>query len=82
MNQILNPDFSNKEKCISCGKQATKLCDIVTGHIMTTSKEIGLWNTTCDNPICDKCSIHLNEYMDICPDCIAKILKAGGGFKK
>ena len=79
MNQVINPDFSNKEKCISCGKQASKLCDIVTDHIITTSEKMGSWNTTCDNPICEKCSIHLNEYMDICPDCFKEIKQKAGG---
>jgi len=78
VNQIIEPDFSNKEKCISCGKQATKLCDIVTGHVVTTSVKMGSWNTTCDKPICEKCSMHLNKYMDICPDCIKEIKKRMG----
>jgi len=83
-------DFSNKGKCRSCGKYATRLCDIITG----TAKWAGHppknedgkippntpmeWNLTCDKPICEKCSIHLNEYMDICPDCFKEIKLKGG----
>ena len=92
MNQTINPDFANKKKCISCGKQATKLCDIVTGVVswaghpprMNGVFQDGIenvpmeWNTTCDNPICDKCGVHLNEHMDICPGCVKEIKKRGG----
>ena len=82
MNQSKIPDFSNRKKCISCGKQATKLCDIVTGVASWAghpprkngvfTDQLGevpmQWNLTCDKPICDKCAVSLNEYMDICPD--------------
>ena len=71
-------DFSNKEKCISCGKQATKLCDIVTGIYYACGGNFDTGNTTCDKPICLKCSIHLNEHMDICPDCAKEIKRIGG----
>lgn len=76
MNQAKSPDFSNKKKCISCGKQANLLCDIVTGawrwaghppKVNGVALDIPLeTKTTCDKPICDKCAIHLNEHMDIC----------------
>jgi len=89
-------DFENKKKCIGCGKQATKLCDIVTGvarwaghpprknGIFTDQLgEVPMeWNLTCDKPICDKCSIHLSEHMDICPDCYRKIKIAAGRNKR
>ena len=78
VNQIIEPDFSNKEKCISCGKQATQLCDIVTGVYFSCGNKLSVGNTTCDKPICKKCSIHLNEHMDICPDCIKEIKKRMG----
>lgn len=79
MNQMIEPDFSNKKKCISCGKQATKLCDIVTGIYFSCGSSLSAGNLTCDNPICEKCSVHLNEHMDICPVCIKKIKKKMGG---
>ena len=86
---MIEGDFQNKKKCMKCGKQATKLCDIVTGtagwaghvprlegvYVSGLEREPMSWNLTCDNPICEKCSVHLNEYMDICPDCIKKIKK-------
>jgi len=75
---MIETDFSNKEKCISCGKRATKLCDIITGHVVACGGTMQSWNTTCDKPICEKCSIHLNEYMDICPDCFKEIKRMGG----
>lgn len=70
-------DFKNKAKCI-CGKQATRLCDVITGVSRYAGHppkiNVPMESTiTCDNPICDKCTIKLNEYMDICPDCYKKI---------
>lgn len=93
MNQPKTTDFSNKKKCISCGRQATKLCDIVTGvaswaghpprknGVFTDQLgEVPMeWNLTCDKPICEKCATHMNEHMDICPDCIKEIKKRAGG---
>ena len=85
---MIEGDFENKKKCMKCGKQATKLCDIVTGTagwaghppryltqgVHNPEVKMG-WNLTCDNPICEKCSAHLSEHMDICPTCINKIKK-------
>lgn len=85
---VMPGDFSipKKEKCIGCGKRATKLCDIVTGQArwaghpprsatggVHNPEALMEWNTTCDKPICDKCTTHLNEHMDICPDCVKEI---------
>lgn len=83
MKEPLEVDFKNKERCISCRKQATRLCDVITGvsryaghppKIDGKISNVPMESTiTCDNPICDKCTIKLNEYMDICPDCYKKI---------
>ncbi len=83
-NNYLQVDFSNKERC-RCGKQATKLCDIVVGGIHCVGHPPSvdgvisnfqmLQKITCDTPICDSCAIHLNEFMDICPECIESIQK-------
>jgi len=72
-------DFGNKHKCVLCGKQAKRLCDIVIGvHQWVGHPSLGIdepreQNITCDNPICSKCSKQLNEHMDICPECFKKI---------
>jgi hypothetical protein len=70
------------EKCKFCKNKATKYCDIIGGHYAGHPPRVDgeilniPMTITCDNPICDSCAIHLNEYMDICPDCYNDILKA------
>jgi len=79
----LKVDFENNVKCKFCGKKATKLCDVVTGvkryaghPPIVDGKMVNApmeSNITCDKKICDKCAIHINEHMDICPDCYRDI---------
>ena len=90
MGDVLGADFTS-EKCIFCGKLATKLCDFVLGTARWAGHPPryitgGIHNSespmshimTCDRPICDKCAIHINESFDICPKHYEEIKKAGG----
>lgn len=85
-DKVVGVDFPNTDavKCRFCNRTATRLCDIVTGvwkWAGHSPRVNGVYdenvpaggNITCDAPMCDKCSIHLNEHMDICPDCYNKI---------
>jgi len=40
------------------------------------------WILTCDKPLCEKCVIHLNEYMDICLGCFQAIKKQLGSVAR
>jgi len=85
----MKPAFNNNQKCNFCKQSASKLSDKVIGLVGLSGhprridgiiqyKESMSHNLTCDKPICDKCAIHLNEHMDICPDCYNLIkIKAG-----
>lgn len=61
------------KRCEFCKREATLLCDVIVGeyvgHPPKGEKSI---NVTCDNKICDKCTIKLKN-MDICPCCIKSL---------
>ena len=93
VDSVANPDFTNKKKCISCTRQATKLCDIVIGVAIWAghppryltggvhNPEVHTrYNLTCDKPICNECAIDLNEHMDICQECYVEIKKKAGAI--
>lgn len=75
MPQITKRFGSSKPQtgvCKFCGGKATLLCD------MPKEREIvsmhSLYTNTCDNEICEKCSIKFHGN-DFCLDCIREILE-------
>ncbi|MES0334784.1 MAG: hypothetical protein SFH39_00280 [Candidatus Magnetobacterium sp. LHC-1] len=78
MPNIIEADFTQKIKCAFCKNNASKLCDVnVRGARWVGHPPGGIGKmeelVTCDNPICDECATHINEVMDICPDCMKNI---------
>jgi hypothetical protein len=73
---VIEVDFKNK--CLFCNREATKLCDKVTGEYTFAGHPpkgsgLPLHNVMmCSRPICDKCATHING-MDLCPKCVKEI---------
>lgn len=88
MGTVHKFDFMS-ERCVFCGKPATKLCDIIisvqryVGHPPRVNGIIDPetpmeYKHTCDKPMCEKCAVHLNDNFDICPDHYKEIKRVGG----
>lgn len=86
-----------KEKpklCYICGKPSTKLCDFRDGGIRTGKDDYGRTKKhpytsldTCDKPMCDDCTNHIEPDTDYCADhynqfCIKKTKMSQGVYNK
>ena len=72
------------DRCIFCGKPATKLCDMPVsrwqwvGHApkiggLVDLTDAGVNTTSCDKQMCDGCARDMGGGIDICPDCAKKV---------
>ena len=73
---IIEAEFPNynlplEERCIYCGRKATRLCDAEVGIIFDVPNEKGIktpiQKSLCSTPMCDKCTFRFGD-LDFCKE--------------
>lgn len=69
-----------KQRCEFCHREATLLCDMPVGEVIS-SVDLQPRVQTCDENLCEYCATRIGAF-DFCPDCVMKIKTARKGVKE